>query len=342
MKEILIKIKKYLEKINLLPNYSEESIFFIVISIIVLFIVDDLFKQDLINFFFNLDGGVNSLKIKFIIIGGVLFTLYTTFFSYFKTEYQKNIMFWFVLIVNILTNVSLLTNNDYKEYSNILHFSVIVSISISFLMILFKYFKVPGISGIKNKSLSFNNSIYGIIVIILIIIIQKYFFHLQWEIILNSVVWYAILFNRKVSSYLPKLYEKKDININLIEILTSKVSELASNDISRTWIVSENYKRSVYVPDSLNTEKGINDFLQRELKQEDRTQPIALGTIGEITYRRTIFSFRKKTDPAIVIEVFLNNKNKGYRFAKVFKNGDNSLEENEIMYFGRIKNIFLY
>jgi hypothetical protein len=68
MRKYLLKIKNYLENKNLLPNYSEETILFITLSVIFIFIIDSVFRKSFIDFFINTEGGFNGIKVKLIII----------------------------------------------------------------------------------------------------------------------------------------------------------------------------------------------------------------------------------------------------------------------------------
>ncbi len=337
MKKYLLKIKNYLENKNLLPNYSEETILFITLSVIFIFIIDSVFRKSFIDFFINTEGGFNGIKVKLVIIGGFLFTLYTTFFSYFKTEYQKNIMFSSVLFVNIVVNFSLLSNLNNNGTMKLLNILLYMNFAILLLMVLFKYLSILDTSALKNRSLNSRNTIYGGLILLLLIIIQKYFFNLHWEALLTGSVWYVTLFNKKIVSYFPALNKKKDIDIQNIEDLIEGV--IQNYPGYGLLIYSQNSKRVVRLPFNLEKEDQINEFIKRELQQEDRTKPVAIGIFGQVKYGS--FLTGKKYIPAVIIDVFLNKKNKGYQFAKTFSNETDSLLQNKIIYLGRTENLFM-
>lgn len=329
MKKLLRLLKGFLAKYNLLPSYGEETFFLIFIALATLVTIDSVFRDQVL--YFAQHGP------KKIIYLGLFYIIYTTIFSYFRTVKQKKYMFYFILLLNACS-IYVTFNHIWGQGGD--HLISIVPLLIN-TFVLFTTI-IIWIGGeldsdiIPTRSASYSNVIYGSVMVALIIFIGKYTINLLWPSLFSFAVGYAIMFNSYVSKHLPVINKKKTEAINDIENLLSKASTYfrETGQYTSIAIVTEGKARFVKIPHQY--EDDVFPFIEREIKQEDRTSHfVAVVWNGVIEIPR--FFRKPKTVIGVATIIYPNNGKKGYQFFQ--KYGQHGLTSP--VYLGRIENIFI-
>ena len=335
MYPFLKKYKNFLEKHGLLPSFSDESIFFVVVSLVVISIVNPEIRQAALQYQNVL------ITIKNIVYLGVIATIYTTLFTHFRKQKHKWRMFLFMVTVNIL--VAAFTINSVLQGQGNTIFLVFpaLNIIVALSMLFFWLEDLIDTEMIPNRSANYSHIIYGSIVVALLVLLCQYVFHFSWQTMLSISVVYTCLFNKKALELLPDIFPGRAKKIDVIETLARKaIDDCRKTLLTNTGrlffcIVTLSNSEVVIVPE--HEQSNFADFLHQKMFQQDRTIPyVAVGFYSTITFNHR---FQKnKQVKAIRGEVYPQN-GKGYMFAELLspKNGHDAYK-GKFIYARRIKN----
>ena len=335
MKNFLLKYKNFLEKHRLLPSFSDDTIFFVIVALVVTSIVDTKIQQTALQY-----QDVLTL-VKNIFYLGIAATLYTTLFTYFRKQKHKWRMFLFMVTVNILI-ASITINSMIIGQVNFVYIVFpILNIVIALSMLYFWFNDLIDPKMIPNRAANYSNIIYGSIVVTIIVLVCEYLFHFSWQTMLSISVTYACLFNKQATKFLPDIFPERVNKIEAIETLAVKAIDecrkvLLSNKTGLFFsLVTPTSSEIITVPE--HEQKNFADFLHQKMFQQDRTVLfVAIGFYSTITFKRR---FSKNTQiKAIRAEVYPQN-GEAYMFAELLKNpnGPNQYT-GKFTYLRRIKN----
>jgi hypothetical protein len=336
MSNFLQKYKNFLERHKLLPSFSDESVFFVIVSIVVTAVVSPELRQT------ALQNKEVLMSLKNIFYIGIAVTLYTTFFTYFRKQNHKWRMLLLMVTVNILVaSFTIIGVLDGRGHVVSLIFPAL-NIVIALSMLFFWLRDLIDSEMIPTRSANISNIVYGSIIVALIVIFSQYLLRVSWQTMLSISVTYACLFNKKTLASLPQIFPERARKINTIETLALKAIdrcrlELLKPAPSDLFFSAVTHKGSeiIKIPD--HEQNNFADFLHRWLFQQDRTTPyIAIAFYSNITFKH---QFKKKTKKrALRSEVYPQN-DEAYFFAELLKTetGPDRFE-GKFTYQQRIKN----
>ena len=131
MKTVLTRFRDILDKYGLLPKFTEDQIFLMVVALGIIYFIDPSAKTEIYETLRY------SEKATLIVGAGLLLTLYTAFFTRFKTETQKHYILWFALIINLVVGVTVLSVIKEQGLSFIWYIFPILNIASFFLVLFF-------------------------------------------------------------------------------------------------------------------------------------------------------------------------------------------------------------
>lgn len=219
MKALLRRLRDVLARHRILPSYGEDTVFLLAVAVIAVLLIDLEARA------FAEQVRAQLSKIALIMLLGIGFAFYTAFFSYFKNEIQKFYMFWFAVLVNFLSAFATITLLNDSGASALYYIAPAINILAFVLMVALWHADVLDTSAIPHKSSSFSNIVYGTIVVAVLIFIVEYVWNTPWPAVFSFVIGYATVFNRTFTSYLPKIFGKRDQKIEALDAAVDKVVE---------------------------------------------------------------------------------------------------------------------
>lgn len=197
MKRLLISFQGFLERYRLLPSFGECTIFLMAVSLGVILLVDETARG------LALELVSRPRKATIIVALGIFFACYTAFFSYFINEIQKFYMFWFAVLVNLVSAIVVIRSLSGTEAPIFAYIIPVFTVVIAIIMIILWHADLLDTSSVPHKSVSYSHIVYGIVVIGGTVLLLKYVFHWAWPDIFLTSVAYTTLFNEKIAGYLP-------------------------------------------------------------------------------------------------------------------------------------------
>jgi hypothetical protein len=328
--------KHFLEKHKLLPTFSDETVFFVVVALVVTIVMDQGIRDAIFEYQELISG------MKDIIYVGVIITIYTTLFSDFRTQYHKWRMFAFLMLVYLF--ISAFTVHSILTGSSSIAYIIfpILNIAIVLSMLCFWASGVMDLQSISNRAATYSTVVYGSIVTVLVVLVLEYVFHFSWQIMLSMSVTYACLFNKNTLRFLPQLFPGDAKKLDTIENLAIKAVEkcreelLSKNKVNLFFvIVTPETSEVVAIPN--HEQVNFQDIVHQRMFEQDRTIPyVAIAYFGTITFSRR---FRpNKTVKVIKAEVYPAS-GEAYGFAEIFKQDPRSTDYlGKFVYIDWVKN----
>ncbi|MBP6884714.1 MAG: hypothetical protein KBC17_02725 [Candidatus Pacebacteria bacterium] len=336
MQSIFTKYKNFLEKYKLLPSFSDESVFFVLLSIGVIYIVSPDLRDVLLT---HQDVFV---RLKSILVAGIAVTLYTTLFSHFRKHSHKWRMLLLMVTINIL--VAIFTINGVLagpgNFVSLIFPALNILIALS--MILFWLRDLVDTEMIPTKAANYSNIVYGSIIVTIIIVLCQYLLNIPWQTVLSISVAYACLFNKKSLASLPAIFSGRSKKIETIEMLARKATdacriELLSMKTDNLFFsaVTPETSKIIIIPD--HEQHNFGDYLHRWLFEQDRTTPyIAVAFYSKLEFKH---QFKKNPKVMVIRSEVYPQKGEAYFFAELFKDASEFHGYNGIFtYQDRIKN----
>jgi hypothetical protein len=334
-RRILTPCRNFLDKYHLLPAFNEDVIFLMLLSLGIVYIIYPEARAEIFNTL------TSSSKVLFITVLGAFFTLYTAFFTLFKTEVQKHYMIWFALIINFVIGITTLTALENQGAGWIWYIFPLLNCAIFFLIILFWYTGLYNTSRLTNKSVTYENVFYGLLVAMGISIIFKYTTDAGWQVVYSSTVVYATYVSTHLTKYLPRLFpDKSNVQQRIttlieksldITLTTATTSGIQDNNIL---VVTKTNSAVLVIPPEAraNPDLFIADTVARQYAAED----FLTVMLGTYTSKANWWS-SPKTETAIIIDVFLSTEINRYAFCHLtnYDSGQFALSDRGVFFLDK-------
>lgn len=340
MKQSLVRFRSVLERYRILPSYGEDTIFLLAVTVLVVLLID----ADARSFAEQIKA--QSSKVVLIMLLGISFAFYTTFFSYFKTETQKFYMFWFAVLVNFLSAFATVSFLNGSSASPFYYTGPAINIAVFALMVMFWHADLLDTSAIPHKSSSFSNILYGTLVVTGLTLLAEYVWEMPWPAMFSFVIGYATVFNKTFIGYLPKIFGSRDQKIKMLDSAVNIVIEhmIKNVGVSNPYVVSifsDENARSLQVASEYRG--NVDAFLTDEIHKLNRTTPVIVtGSVGTYTFKRYWFSPTRQ-ESAVIIDAYPNDETSGYQFCQMVRyNTEGTLERyKSLIYLSKIRNIYV-
>ena len=336
LKQYVKKLKRFLAAHNLIPSYQEESPFLILVSIAAIAAVDPSLRATAYDLL------VHSPKAE--AYAGMIYIIYTTFFSYFRTIRQKSSIFYFIMLTNVLS-IFAVGSHLMHDGGNILSYGVFLLSALILLgtIVLWTAGELDS-ETISSRSAEYSPVLYGSFIVIFLVIITKFGLGFKWPTIFSLSVSYAILFNKNVIAYMPKIPSSRTADMDAIErIMNASIAALANEpetpEEDFCMIVSQHgYRKAVYSKQDLAYPER---FYARELARENRTDRfVAISTRSEYEYR-PFFLRSKRVRDVYAVNIYPNDRRRGWQFIRFVDTGLDDNLDNKTVYLQRIENLFV-
>lgn len=207
------KIRNFLIKIGIIPVYTEITLFLMVVSF-VLIIVANL--EEIESLFSPLLENTESLwgwlPVSILFLAGVFFSIYHAFSKRQKTIFEKALILFSVILINLVIGVSLLITLG----RNI---PALMNITVVALILIFAFDRkrielIKGIPLFKIEKTEINQEfvervisdkqtkryeiIVGLIAVFIIFFISQYIFKNYWAVTFSICVFYASVLNEVI------------------------------------------------------------------------------------------------------------------------------------------------
>lgn len=340
MRQLLLRVRGTLEKYRFLPSYGEDTVFLLAVAVLVVL----LLNADARSFAEQI--GVRQPKVALIMLLGIGFAFYTAFFSYFKNETQKFYMFWFAVLINVLSAVASISLLDSAAVSPLYYIAPAINIATFLLMIVFWHADVLDTSVLPHKSSSFSNIVYGTGVVIVLTVLAEHVWHIPWPAVFSFAIGYTTVANQAVVGYLPKIFGQRDQKINALDISVNRSIECMlenlheENNCTACVVTDEGAKPLGH---SSKHGSSIDVFLADEIRKLNRTSPVvASAAVGTYTFKRQWFSPTRE-ESAIIVDAYPNDGTNGHQFCQMIKyNEEGTLERYKgLIYLNKIPNIYV-
>jgi hypothetical protein len=315
MRKILKPLRDFLDRKSLLPKFSEDTIFLMLIALGVIYFVDPSAQQEI---YADLR---YSEKAMLIVIVGALFTVYTAFFTRYKTETQKHYMLWFAMIINLVVGVTVIESLSEQGLGPAWYIFPVLNIASFFLVLVFWYTNLYNTERLSTKSMSYENIIYGSIVLVVISQVLKLIPDMNWQVIFSSSIAYATFFSSSVTSFLPKFIPSKGEKIELTSSLVDKATRYALGVINDSGlagnsllIVTLDSSKEISIPDGRlsNSDAYISELISERYGRQN----VATVMMGYYEWTHAWWSKARNYD-ALIIDVFLSDEKDRYEFCQI-------------------------
>ncbi|OGZ43680.1 MAG: hypothetical protein A2756_05360 [Candidatus Ryanbacteria bacterium RIFCSPHIGHO2_01_FULL_48_27] len=339
MKQTLLHLRGFLERYRVLPSYGEDTVFLLAVAVLVVLFLNADARA------FAEQVRAQSSKIALIMLLGVGFAIYTAFFSYFKNEIQKFYMFWFAVLVNFLSAFATITLLNDSGASPLYYIAPAINVVAFVLMVAFWHADVLDTSAIPHKSSSFSNVLYGTIVVAVLTLVAEYAWNTPWPAVFSFVIGYATVFNRTFTSYLPKIFGKRDQKIEALDVAVNDVVDYMIKNVG----INNPYAVCIAAAGTKNLQVSseyrgdVDAFLADEIRKLNRTTPaIATGSVGTYTFKRYWFSPTRQ-ESAIIIDAYPNDGSTGYQFCQMVRYDTESILQRYkgLIYLNKTTNVYV-
>lgn len=339
MKQTLLRFRDVLGRYRILPSYGEDTVFLLAVAVITVLLLDADARE------FAEKVRAQSSKATLIMLLGIGFAFYTAFFSYFKNEIQKFYMFWFAVLINFLAAVATITLLNSSGASPLYYIAPAINTIAFVLMIALWHADVLDTSALPHKSSSFSNILYGTIVVVGLTLVAEYVWDTPWPAVFSFAIGYATIFNTTFTSYLPKVFGRRDQKIEALDTAVNNVIEYMIKNVGidnpyAVCIAAEGTKKL-----QVSSEYGgdVDAFLADEIRKLNRTTPaIATGSVGTYTFKRYWFSPTRQ-ESAIIVDAYPNDGSTGYQFCQMVRRGTGGTLERYkgLIYLNKIANVYV-
>jgi len=183
-------INNFLDRVGILPRYTEVSLFLMTITILlIIFTADYDSRKDFLNYWFG-DGDGRMLIVFGMMIVGMLFSIYYVFSTKPMSRNGKIFLLFFAVFANALAGI---TAGEYalKNSTGIFTIFPILNIISAFILLsLFRGGFIDTSSILKRQAKKFE-IITGSIMVVCLFFISQYIFHNFWAITFSFCVVYA-------------------------------------------------------------------------------------------------------------------------------------------------------
>lgn len=335
MRNILKPFRDFLDRYKLLPIYTEDTTFLMLVALVVIYFVDPSAQQEIF------DTLRNSEKATLIVGAGAIFTVYTAFFTRFKTETQKHYMLWFAMIINLVVGITVIEAIQAQGLGPIWYIFPSLNFVSFFLVILFWYTNLYNTERLGTKSMSYENIIYGSVALVVISQVLKFVPDMTWQVIFSSSIAYATYFSTAVTSYLPKIFPSKSENIELIARLVEKGTEYALGLINSEGLQGNSLlvvTRHNQEHHSVPTERlsSPDEYIIELIKEEFSGKNVAVIMLGHYEWKQAWWS-KTKNYQALIIDVQIPGESHRYEFCQIIddESGEYKVGEKGLIYLNK-------
>ncbi len=335
MRRTLKSFRDFLDRFSLLPSFTEDTIFLMLIALGVIYFVDPSAQQEIYETLRY------SEKATLIVVAGALFTLYTAFFTLFKTETQKHYMLWFAIIINLVVGVTVIETLNGQGLGPIWYIFPALNVGSFFLIILFWYTNLYNTERLNTKSMSYENIIYGSIALIAISQVLKFVPDMSWQVIFSSSIAYATYFSGTVTSFLPKIIPGKNEKIESTMKLINRSTEYALEQINSTGlrdgslliVTNESTEETTVPSESLG---NADAYISGVINERFKDQNVATVMLGHYDWKQSWWSSTASFQ-ALIIDVFLAGESDRYEFCQIIddETGEYKVGEKGLIYLNK-------
>jgi hypothetical protein len=320
MKKVLNKLYKVLDKHDLLPTFTEDTIFLTLISLVVIYFIYPSSQKEIFNVI------IYSEKAMLMVIIGFTLTLYTAFFTYFKTEAQKHYMIWFALIINLAVGITALISMNKQATLFVWYIFPILNIAIFFCIAIFWHAGVYHTGRLTTRSINYDNIAYGSMAVLIIALVYKLIPSIGWQTVFSTSVAYATIFNMTLVQHLPKLFHKRGNQLSLMQMLIDKsvsraLQEINTNGLDPMQIlVTTRTTDEIYEVDEKYSD-DISGYINNFVHTNYGNQNIAVVTTGTYQWKQSWWSKVQYYD-SLIIDLYWKDKRKKYEFCQIMDYGE--------------------
>jgi len=307
-------MRDFLVTRNLLPTFTEETIFLTLIALGLIYYNNPTTQTEIVAILEHVQ------KVAAIAVIGALFTLYTAFFTQFKTETQKHYMIMFALIINGAVGITVLQTIS-QEHSNPLWyiFPILNLISVGFAILL-RYTNLYNLTALTITSVSYSNIFYGSILLCGITYFLQHIPGMHWQVIFSSSIVYATYLSTIISRFLPSItHPEKTPTTRTVHLI-----EKATNDtlriLNRTgfqnnllMMVTDHHTTSMEIP--YEGLLDIDAYIRKMVDTTFRTTDVAIVTMGRYDWKMAWWG-KHRSFQALIIDVFLANESTRAEFCQ--------------------------
>ena len=334
MKKMLRAVRDKLDRYNFLPVFTEDSIFLMVVALGMVYVVDPSAQTVLLGIL------LYSKKLTVMVALGIIFTLYTAFFTRFKTETQKHYMIWFAIIVNVVVGIAAFNSLAAAGSPRLLYLFPALNVFTFIVVVIFWHAGLYTTGRLATRSNTYSNIFYGSLVVGAITFIYEFVPHSTWQVVFSTSISYATFFSAKISKYLPRIFPREGDRTEEMQRLIDAATERALsliNDMSMSeghLVVATDEGVTVHTL-PLASEKESVDYLDTLLNTTCAGKVAAIASLGMLTWKQAWWS-REKTSPSVDVNVFLPDETKTYEFSQTLEedHGKFIVDDRGLVYFG--------
>lgn len=193
-----------------IPVYDELSLFLMAITLIILFVTNASFQEQIHkwNEKFS-DGRVFIAGV--ILLAGMGLSIYHVFTTREKTDIEKWIMLFFAVLTNagagIISGWYVLNSSCIQNWQIIFPMWNIINGALLLMMLRFRIIDEECIS---DRDATAKETVIGLVAVIVIFIFCNYVFKLHWAITFSICVVYATSFDKAIQSVFPGLADSEE------------------------------------------------------------------------------------------------------------------------------------
>ena len=193
----------------LIPVYDEMSLFLMSMTLILLYAVNEPFREQIRKWAVIIPKGYVFIAAAFFIIGMGL-SIFNVFTTREKTDTEKWIMLFFAVLTNagtgIISGWYVLSSSSIRDWLIIFPLWNIINGVLLIVML----FKIIDEECISDRDASIKEVIIGLIAVLVIFIFCNNVFKLHWAVTLSICIIYTTSLDKGLQSVFPGLINRED------------------------------------------------------------------------------------------------------------------------------------
>ena len=193
----------------LIPVYDEMSLFLMSMTLILLYAVNEPFREQIRKWAVIIPKGYVFIAAAFFIIGMGL-SIFNVFTTREKTDTEKWIMLFFAVLTNagtgIISGWYVLSSSSIRDWLIIFPLWNIINGVLLIVML----FKIIDEECISDRDASIKEVVIGLIAVLIIFIFCNNVFKLHWAVTLSICIIYTTSLDKGLQSVFPGLTSRED------------------------------------------------------------------------------------------------------------------------------------
>ncbi|MBI2577892.1 MAG: hypothetical protein HYV77_03570 [Candidatus Wildermuthbacteria bacterium] len=327
------QVRKILDKLHLIPSYTEASLFLMGVSFLALFALNMAMREEILSLL------QTNAKFIFIIVAGLGFSLYGIFLSW-KTEQQKHWMLWFAIAINFIAAWSSGMYVLQNKGMNFFAIFPLINIASAILLLVVTRMKIVSVDAISNKRASIQEILIGVVFVGLIIAIGQYAFDLRWPFLFSISVEYATFFNKSIAGLFPAFLGKGKSVVDKVNVLVedalSHNKKLLENRHYVPFVKTEN-EFQYFEEDTLEKSmRSAREYFKKICEDSSYAALVFPSIITEGGYG--FFRNKEKEVQGVILKVWVRDKRKIFVFGHRYDLADTPEKieySGGVAYFGK-------